>query len=81
VLAWRLSITMDTSFCVETLADALMRHGKPDIFNPDQGSAFTSALAENGITISMDGKGLARQCFCRAAVAQRQIRGGLSASL
>jgi putative transposase len=62
VLAWRLSITMDTSFCVETLADALMRHGKPDIFNTDQGSqftaaAFTSALAENGITISMDGKG------------------------
>jgi putative transposase len=62
VLAWRLSITMDRSFCVETLEDALMRHGKPDIFNTDQGSqftgaAFTSALAENGITISMDGKG------------------------
>jgi transposase InsO family protein len=43
---------MDTSFCVETLEDALMRHGKPDIFNTDQGSqftgaAFTSALAEN----------------------------------
>jgi putative transposase len=62
VLAWRLSITMDAGFCVETLEDALMRHGRPDIFNTDQGSqftgaAFTGALAKNGITISMDGKG------------------------
>jgi putative transposase len=62
VLSWRLSITMDASFCVETLEDALARHGKPDIFNTDQGSqftgaAFTGALAERGITISMDGKG------------------------
>jgi putative transposase len=62
VLSWRLSITMEASFCVETLEDALARHGKPDIFNTDQGSqftgtAFTSALADNGITISMDGKG------------------------
>ena len=62
VLSWPLSITMDAAFCVETLQDALARHGKPDIFNTDQGSqftgaAFTGALAENGITISMDGKG------------------------
>jgi putative transposase len=62
VLAWRLSITMDAGFCVETLEDALMRHGRPDIFNTDQGSQFTGAafigaLAKNGITISMDGKG------------------------
>jgi putative transposase len=62
VLSWRLSITMDASFCVETLEDALARHGKPEIFNTDQGSqftgaAFTGALAERGITISMDGKG------------------------
>ena len=62
VLSWRLSITMDAAFCVETLQDALARYGKPDIFNTDQGSqftgaAFTGALAENGITISMDGKG------------------------
>jgi putative transposase len=62
VLSWRLSITMDAAFCVETLEEALMRHGKPDIFNTDQGSqftgaAFTGALAENGIAISMDGKG------------------------
>jgi putative transposase len=62
VLSWRLSITMEASFCVETLEDALARHGKPEIFNTDQGSqftgaAFTGALAEKGITISMDGKG------------------------
>ncbi len=62
VLSWRLSITMEAAFCVETLKDALARYGKPDIFNTDQGSqftgaAFTGALADNGITISMDGKG------------------------
>ncbi len=62
VLSWRVSITMEAAFCVETLEDALARHGKPDIFNTDQGSqftgaAFTGALANNGIAISMDGKG------------------------
>ena len=62
VLSWRLSITMEAAFCVETLEDALARHGKPEIFNTDQGSkftgqAFTGALADNGIAISMDGKG------------------------
>jgi putative transposase len=62
VLSWRLSITMETSFCVAALEDALARHGKPDIFNTDQGSqftgaAFTGVLANSGITISMDGKG------------------------
>ena len=62
VLSWRLSITMEAAFCVETLEDALARHGKPDIFNTDQGSqftgaAFTGVLANNGIAISMDGKG------------------------
>jgi putative transposase len=62
VLSWRLSITMDASFCVETLEDALARHGKPEIFNTDQGSQFTGSafigvLASNGISISMDGKG------------------------
>jgi putative transposase len=62
VLSWRLSITMEAAFCVETLEDALARHGKPDIFNTDQGSqftgsAFTGMLANNGIAISMDGKG------------------------
>jgi putative transposase len=62
VLSWRLSITMEASFCVETLEDALARHGKPEIFNTDQGSQFTGAaftglLANNDIAISMDGKG------------------------
>ena len=62
VLSWRLSITMEASFCIAALEDALARHGKPDIFNTDQGSqftgaAFTGVLADRGITISMDGKG------------------------
>src|SRR6202171_4095770 len=62
VLSWRVSITMEASFCVETLEDALARHGSPEIFNTDQGSqftgtAFTSLLASHGIAISMDGKG------------------------
>jgi putative transposase len=62
VLSWRVSITMEAAFCVETLEDALARHGKPDIFNTDQGSqftgsAFTGVLASSGIAISMDGKG------------------------
>jgi putative transposase len=62
VLSWRLSITMEAAFCVETLEDALALHGKPDIFNTDQGSqftgaAFTGVLTDNGIAISMDGKG------------------------
>ena len=62
VLSWRVSITMEAAFCVEALEDALARHGKPEIFNTDQGSqftgvAFTGVLLENGIAISMDGKG------------------------
>jgi putative transposase len=62
VLAWRLSNTMDVEFCVDALEEALVRHGRPEIFNTDQGSQFTSAaftglLAEHGVAISMDGKG------------------------
>jgi putative transposase len=62
VLSWSVSITMEAAFCVETLEDALSRHGKPEIFNTDQGSqftgaAFTGVLIKNGIAISMDGKG------------------------
>ena len=62
VLSWRVSITMEAAFCVETLHDALEKHGKPEIFNTDQGSqftgaAFTGVLADNAIAISMDGKG------------------------
>ena len=62
VLSWRVSITMEAAFCVETLQDALAKHGKPEISNTDQGSqftgsAFTGVLADHGIAISMDGKG------------------------
>jgi putative transposase len=62
VLAWRLSNTMDVSFCVAALEEALARFGRPEIFNTDQGSQFTSAaftgtLAAAGIRISMDGRG------------------------
>src|SRR5471032_2121800 len=62
VLSWRVSITMEAAFCVETLEDALARHGKPEVFNTDRGSqftgsAFTGVLASHGIAISMDGKG------------------------
>ncbi|UPK16081.1 IS3 family transposase (plasmid) [Bradyrhizobium sp. 155] len=61
VLAWRISNTMDTSFCLAA-EDALARYGRPEIFNTDQGSqftgaAFTGALAGAGIKISMDGRG------------------------
>jgi len=62
VLAWRLSITMDVSFCLEALEEALGKYGRPEIFNTDQGSQFTSVaftdrLKLAGIKISMDGKG------------------------
>ena len=62
VLSWRLSNTMDVSFCVDALEDALSRFGKPQIFNTDQGSqftsmAFTGVLDRAGIQISMDGRG------------------------
>ena len=62
VLAWRVSITMDTAFCVWAVEEALERYGVPDIFNTDQGSQFTSEvftglLKEAGIRISMDGRG------------------------
>ena len=62
VLSWRLSNTMDTDFFVSALEEALAKHGSPDIFNTDQGSqftsfAFTNVLRENGIRISMDGRG------------------------
>jgi len=62
VLAWRLSNTIDSGFCVEALEEALARHGKPRIFNTDQGAQFTSAaftgkLEAAGVAISMDGRG------------------------
>jgi putative transposase len=62
VLAWRLSNTLDASFCVEALQEAIARYGTPEIFNTDQGSQFTSdtfieILERHSINISMDGKG------------------------
>jgi putative transposase len=62
VLSWRLSNTMDVSFCVDALDEALARYGRPEIFNTDQGSQFTSAaftgrLAAADVKISMDGRG------------------------
>ena len=62
VLAWRLSITLEAAFCIEAVEEALARYGKPDIFNTDQGSQFTSidfikTLTDADVKISMDGKG------------------------
>jgi putative transposase len=62
VLSWQVSITMEVEFCLDAVEEALARHGKPEIFNTDQGSQFTSAaftglLLENAIAISMDGRG------------------------
>jgi putative transposase len=62
VLSWRVSITLDTAFCIEALQEAMDRHGPPEIFNTDQGVQFTSAdfrgaLEGRGVRISMDGRG------------------------
>ena len=64
VLAWRLSNTLDSSFCVDCLEEALQKYGKPEIFNTDQGcqftsEAFTSVLIAQNVAISMDGRGRA----------------------
>ena len=62
VLCWRLSNTMGTEFCIEALEDAFRLHGRPEIFNTDQGSQFTSprftrALLDATVKVSMDGRG------------------------
>jgi len=62
VVSWGISNTLDVGFCVKTLERAISTHGRPEIFNTDQGAqftsnAFTSVLSENNIKISMDGKG------------------------
>ncbi len=62
VLAWRLSITLEAAFCIEAREEELARYGRPEIFNTDQGSqftstAFTDVLHKHEIAISMDGKG------------------------
>ena len=64
ILSWKLSNTLDNTFCIEVVEEAIARHGKPEIFNTDQGSQYTSIkfielLKENEIQISMDGKGRA----------------------
>jgi putative transposase len=75
VLAWRLSNTLTTDFCIDALEEAIARYGTPDIFNTDQGSQFTSGeftgcLKKNGIRISMDGKG----CWCDNVFVERLWR-------
>ncbi len=65
VLSWRVSNTLSTDFCIEALEEALRHHGPPEVFNTDQGSqftgsAFTGRLLEEGVRISMDGKGRCR---------------------
>src|SRR5471032_582415 len=62
VLSWRVSITLDSAFCIAAVEEALARHGRPEIFNSDQGAQFTSTaftdlLLDHGIRISMGGKG------------------------
>ena len=64
ILSWRISNTLDVSFCKEALLEALSKYSTPETFNTDQGSQFTSRefteiLSNNGIKISMDGKGRA----------------------
>ena len=87
VLAWRLSITLEAEFCLDAVEEALARHGKPEIFNTDQGSQFTSAaftgLLQDKAIAHQHGwpRRLARQRLRRAAVAFGQIRGGLPAGL
>ena len=87
VLAWRVSITMEVEFCLEAVEEALARHGRPEIFNTDQGSQFTSAALHRPAARQrhrdQHGRqgGMARQRLRRAALAFGQIRRGLSASL
>ena len=86
VVSWRLSNTLEASFCAEALSEALER-GRPEVFNTDQGSQFTSqeftqVLQDRGVKISMDGEGEVRgQHLRRAAVAHGEVRGGVPESL
>jgi transposase InsO family protein len=79
VLSWRVSITMDVDFCLDAVDEAMARHGRPEIFNTDQDSQFTSAsftglLSDNAIRISMDGRGswrdnvLVERCGVRSSM-------------
>ena len=82
VLAWRLSNTLDTSFCLSALEEALARFGKPEIFNTGQGGqftslAFTDRLPAAGIRVSMDGRG---RCLGRVEVWRGCCRPNISVS-
>ena len=86
VLAWRLSVTMDTSFCIEALEEAIEKHGRPEIFNTDQGAqftseAFTGRLKEEGIQISMDGKAAGPTMSSWSGCGLAEIRARLLACL
>ena len=87
VLSWRLSNTLNASFCVEALQGALQRFSRPEIFNTDQGAQFTSAdfttpLLEFGVKISMDGKGRCiDNVFVERQWRSREVRGGLPQGL
>ena len=70
VLSWRLSITMEAAFCVETLEDALARHGKPEIFNTDQGSQFTGTAFTGVLVITLSSDAIAKS-------GRRSIRSGV----
>jgi putative transposase len=84
VLSWRLSVSMDSRFCIEAVEEALARYGKPALFNTDKGSqftstAFTDVLKTAGIAISMDGRGAWRDnIFAQATMADHQARRDLS---
>ncbi len=85
VLSWRLSNSLETTFCVEALEEALAGR-RPEIFNTDQGvqftsEAFTSRLQSQGVAISMDGRGRALDNVHRATVAKREARGHLPQGL
>ena len=79
VLSFRVSNTMDNSFCLEALEEAIARYGTPEIFNTDQGSqftsdAFTGTLKEHNIRITMDGKGSWRDnVFVERLWPQREV--------
>ena len=86
VLAWRLSNTLTTDFCLEAVREAITQHGHPEIFNPDQGCQFTSheftgLLIQHGIQISMDGKGCWGITYSWNNSEKYQIRGGVFARL
>ncbi len=86
VLSWRVSITLEVEFCLEAVEEALARHGRPEIFNTDQGIQFTSQdftglLLPNAIAISMDGKGAWRDHVFVERLWRSVIRRGLSAGL